>query len=51
MVKPGVMGPGIHQIGKTHLGNAPEALKVGMLNDLKNQWVFNGYKPINRVIK
>jgi hypothetical protein len=50
-MKPGVMSPGVNQIGKPHLGYSPEALKIRMFNDLKNQRVFNRYKPIYGVIK
>ena len=51
MVKTGVYGPGINIIAQAQLLNPPQALKVGMLNNIKYQLVRNGYKSVHRVVK
>jgi hypothetical protein len=36
MVKPGVVGSGVDQIRKPHLGYAPQPLEVRMRDETKN---------------
>src|SRR5687767_5432470 len=50
MMQPGMYCAGIDQVCKCHLVNAPQALIVGMCNDIKYKWMVNCYKTINRII-
>jgi hypothetical protein len=51
MVKTGVDSTGINIIAKAQLLNAAQALKIGMLDNIKYQLVRNGDKPMHRVVE
>jgi hypothetical protein len=46
-----MMCSGINQVTEAHLGNPSESLKVGMLDQIKNQVVGYGYKSVNWIIE
>ena len=51
MVKPRVMGPGIHQVAQPHLGYPTQPLKIGMSDQLKNEIIGNPDKSVNWIIE
>lgn len=51
MVKTGMVGAGVHQVGHAHLRNPAKALEIRVLDEVVHQRVGNGYKPVNRVIE
>jgi hypothetical protein len=51
MVKPGVVCPGVDQIGKSHLGNPSQALEVWGGDQVKNKFIGYPDKSVNWVIK
>ena len=50
MVESGVYGSGVNQVCKPKLLNAPESLKVGMLNQIKQELIGDRHKPINGIV-
>ena len=40
----------VNKVGEPERGDASEALKVGVVDQLVNQRIFDGNKPVNRVV-
>lgn len=50
VMKARMVGSWVHEVGESKLGDSTQALKVGVVDQLVNQRIFNGNKPINRVV-
>ena len=50
MMEAGMQSSGIYHVGKAELLYSSESLKVGMLNDVEDQFVWNSNKTKYRVV-
>jgi hypothetical protein len=50
MMQPGMHGAGIDQVRHGHLVYTPQALVIGMGDDLEYQLVVDCDEPVNRVV-
>jgi hypothetical protein len=50
MMKPGMNGSGIHQIGEPQLTNAAQPLEIRVFHEVKYQLMLNGDKSVYRVV-
>jgi hypothetical protein len=51
MRKAGMQSPGVYQVGKAQLLDAPKPLKIRVLDQVEYQVVRNGNETINRVVE
>jgi hypothetical protein len=51
MMKTRVMSPREDQIGKSHLGDSAQSLKIGVFNKVENKAIGNTNKSVNWIIK
>ena len=50
MVKTGVIGTRVNKVGQAQLRNTTQTLEVGVVDQLVNERIFYGNKPIDRVV-
>ncbi len=51
MMKTGMQGTRIDHFGKSQLADAPQTLKPGVLDQVKQEFVANGDEAVNRVVE
>ena len=50
MVKTGVISTRVNKVGQAQLRNTTQTLEVGVVDQLVNERIFYGNKPIDRVV-